>query len=53
MAEWSNYLSQLEKQSVASGSIGANLDPQIAGMLTDEQKAKLSELKVAADKIIG
>ncbi len=51
MTEWSNYLKQLEQQSVAAGVLGVPLDPQLTGVLTDEQKMQLGKLKDEATKL--
>lgn len=49
-AEWTSYVEQIEKQSVAEGNIGISLDPALADALSEEQRAQLSKLREEAEK---
>ena len=48
--EWTSYVEQLEKQSVAAGPIGSSLDSALASSLSEEQQAQLSKLREEAEK---
>mmetsp|Transcript_545 Transcript_545/g.927 ORF Transcript_545/g.927 Transcript_545/m.927 type:complete len:105 (+) Transcript_545:99-413(+) len=47
MTEWTKYADDMEK-SALEGSYGKDLDPELQGSLTDDQKASLERLREEA-----
>jgi hypothetical protein len=46
--EWNDYVAMVEQQKVVDGNLGAELSPDHVAAMSDEQKAQLNSLKVAA-----
>ncbi len=46
--EWDEYLRQLAQQSVAAGSLGRDMAPELVSQMNDEQKQQLQQLRTEA-----